>query len=135
MQKQGLPMEQDMIIQKVQEIHHYMCESMHSVVSVGRGWCDQFMIWHQKLTLRTAHAINQARIKESLEGLQSFFCELHHHIIGQKIKRSSCGIWIRLDSFRSKTHERYLYWKTLSICGKIGLMRIFTWIFFMCFRC
>ena len=44
MQKQGLPMGQDMIIQKVQEIHHYMCESMHSVVSVGRGWCDQFMI-------------------------------------------------------------------------------------------
>ena len=42
--KQGLPMGWDMIIQKAQEIHHYMYGSIHSVGSVGCGWCDILMI-------------------------------------------------------------------------------------------
>ena len=38
MKNKGLPVGQDIIIQKAQEIHHYMYRSFHSVGLVGRGW-------------------------------------------------------------------------------------------------
>ena len=44
MQKQGLPVGRDIIIQKAQEIHHYMYGYLHYVGSVGRGWCKLFII-------------------------------------------------------------------------------------------
>ena len=43
-QKQGLPVGGEMTIQKAYEIHRYMFGSMRSCGSVGRGWCDGFMI-------------------------------------------------------------------------------------------
>ena len=61
MQKQDLPVGWKMIIQKTSEIHHYMFVSVCSLGSVGWGWCDKFMSWHGKLTLRTAPIIKGAR--------------------------------------------------------------------------
>ena len=105
-QKQGLLVGQDVIIQKASEIHHYMFASMRSVGSDGRGWCDRFKSQHRELTLRMAQVIKRARNEASLEGLRNFFCWLCQHIIERKIKNNSCGIWMRLDSFRSKTRTR-----------------------------
>ena len=53
MQKQGLPVGRDMIIQKAQEIQCLMYGALRSVGLVGRRWCDQFMNRHQELTLRS----------------------------------------------------------------------------------
>ena len=44
MQRQGLPVGWDMMIQKAQEIHCYMYVSLCSVGSVGLGWFKRFMI-------------------------------------------------------------------------------------------
>ena len=52
MKKQVLPVVQEMIIQKVSEIHHYMFGSMRSVGLVGQEWRDQFISRHEKLTLK-----------------------------------------------------------------------------------
>ena len=54
MQKRGLPVGRYIIIQKAQEIHHYMYGSLHYVGSAGCGWCKIFMILHCKLTIRFA---------------------------------------------------------------------------------
>ena len=76
MQKQGIPMVREMIIQKASDIHRYMLGSICSVGLVGRGWCGQFMSPHGELTLRTAQVIKRARNEAILEGLWSFFCKL-----------------------------------------------------------
>ena len=86
-QKQGLLVGRDMIIQKASEIHCYMFGSIRSVGSVGWGWCDQFVSRQGKLALRTAQVIKRARSKAILEGLQSFFCDLRQHIIERTIKK------------------------------------------------
>ena len=41
-----------------------------------------------------------------LGGLYVLFCGLCQPIIKQKIKSNSCGIWVILDSFRSKDLTR-----------------------------
>ena len=66
MQKQGLPVGRDIIIQKAQEIHHYMYVSLNYVGSVGRGWCKLFIILHCELTLRLTQVIKLVREKASL---------------------------------------------------------------------
>ena len=63
MQKRGIPVGRYIIIQKAQEIHHYMYGSLHYVGSVGCGWCKIFMILHHKLTLRLAWVIKLVRNK------------------------------------------------------------------------
>ena len=85
--KQGLPVGQEMIIQKTSEIHRYMFGSMRSVGFVGWVWRDQFMSQHGKLTLRMAQVIKRERKEASLEGLRSFFSEICQHIIEQTIKK------------------------------------------------
>ena len=66
MNKQGLPVEREMIIHKASEIQRYMFGSMHSVGLFGRGWCDQFMSQNGELTLRTAQVIKRERKKACL---------------------------------------------------------------------
>ena len=66
MQKQGLQVGRYIIIQKAQEIHHYMYGSLHYVGSFGRGWCKLFIIWHCELALRLAQVIKLVRNKASL---------------------------------------------------------------------
>ena len=66
-QKQGLPVGQEMIIQKASEIQRYMFGSIRSVRSVGWGWCDQFMSRLFELTLITSQVIKRARNEASLE--------------------------------------------------------------------
>ena len=46
MQKQGLQVGREMITQKASEIHRYTFGSTRSLVSVGRGWCEQFISRH-----------------------------------------------------------------------------------------
>ena len=87
MQKQGLPVGREMIIQKNYEINRYMFGSIRSVGSVGWGWCDQFMSRHGELTWRTDQVIKRARNKTSLDGLWRLFCEICQHIMERTIKK------------------------------------------------
>ena len=43
MQEYGLPVGRDLIILKSEDIYCLMYGSMRYVVSMGHGWCDQFM--------------------------------------------------------------------------------------------
>ena len=86
MQKQGLSVGRYMIMQEYYEINCYMFGSMHSVVLVGRWWCDKFMSFYGELNLRTAQVIKWARNKSILEGLRRFYRELCHNIIEWKNK-------------------------------------------------
>ena len=72
MQKQGLPVGRDMIIQKASKIHRYMFCSIRSVGLVGHRWCEQFMSRQREVTLNgpSHHA---RRNEASLEGLREFF--------------------------------------------------------------
>ena len=83
MHKRGLPLVQEMIIQKDSEIHRYMFGSTRSLGSVGWGLCEQFMIGNDELNLRTAQIINVERNEASLEGLRRFFCRICQHIMEQ----------------------------------------------------
>ena len=81
MQKQGLPVGREMIIQKASEIHRYMFVSMRYVGLIGWGRCERFTSRHGKLTLRTAQVIKRARKEAISETLQSLFCKICQHII------------------------------------------------------
>ena len=53
MQKQGLPVGRDLMIQKASEICRYIFGFMCSVGLVGHRWCDRFKNRHGEVTIRT----------------------------------------------------------------------------------
>ena len=86
MQKQGIPVGHDMIIQKDQDINFLMNGSTRSVGSVVRVWCDQFINQLRGFTSRSEQSTKQARNEASLASLQGFCCELCKYIIKQVVK-------------------------------------------------
>ena len=60
-QKQGLTVVWETIIQNYQEIHGVIYGSMRSVGSIVRVWCDQVMNQHQELLLLCVQIIKQVR--------------------------------------------------------------------------
>ena len=72
---------------------------------IGWSWMVQ-SIYYLTFDLKIVPSHQAGEEEGKLGGLYIFFCELCQPIIEQKIRRNSCGIWVILASFRSKTLAR-----------------------------
>lgn len=75
-QQQGCPVSKEMLIIKANEVYIEIYGHLRSSGSIGRGWCDRFLVRYPSLSLCMAQVIERVRNTVTIESTRQDFAEL-----------------------------------------------------------